>query len=176
VRVDVALLAAHDRPGGGHDVLRAQALGERVRVAGRLGMEDELHDPRAVAQVDEDQAAVVAPPVHPAGHAHGLPDARGGQLATPGVAVAVLVRRPHRSPRMRCMTVSGSTVRCSPGSISLSEIPSSPRMATYRAPERSACLSLHLSERPPSSSLAAWPARRASAARRNAAARCDAPA
>ena len=31
-----------------------------------LRVEHQLHDPRALAQVDEDQTAVVAPPVHPA--------------------------------------------------------------------------------------------------------------
>ena len=76
-------------------MLGAQALGGRVRLRGGLGMEHELDEPGAVAQVDEDQPAVVAPAVHPAGDAHGLADARGGELAAPGVAVAVRPRRPH---------------------------------------------------------------------------------
>ena len=56
-------------------------------------MDDELHEPGAVAQVDEDQPAVVAAAVDPAGHADLVADARGGQVAGPGVAVAVGCRR-----------------------------------------------------------------------------------
>ena len=156
LRVDVALLAPHDRAGRGDDVLGAQPLGERVGVGGGLGVEDELDDPGAVAQVDEDQPAVVAAAVHPAGHAHGRVDVAGAQLAGPRVAVEVRARGPHRAlpPRMWCITVSGSTVFCSPISMSLREVPSSPRIATKRAPARSACLSWPFSERPPSSSRA----------------------
>ena len=57
-------------------MLGAQALGGSVRLGGGLGMEHELHEPGAIAQVDEDQPAVVAPAVHPAGDAHGLADPR----------------------------------------------------------------------------------------------------
>ena len=52
-------------------------------------MDDELHEPGAVAQVDEDQPAVVAAAMDPAGHPHRVADARGAQVAGPGVAVAV---------------------------------------------------------------------------------------
>ena len=45
------------------------------------GMEDELHDARAVAQVDEDQAAVVAAAVHPAGDARRRAGALGAEVA-----------------------------------------------------------------------------------------------
>ena len=51
-------------------VLGPQPLRQRVRLGRRLRMEDELDDAGAVAQVDEDQAAVVAAAVDPAGHAH----------------------------------------------------------------------------------------------------------
>ena len=90
VRVDVARLALDDLAGGGEDVLGPQPLGQRVRVGRRLGVEDELDDAGAVAQVDEDQPAVVAPAVDPAGHAHALADAGGVELAGPGVAVRAL--------------------------------------------------------------------------------------
>ena len=102
LRVDVALLAAHDRAGGGDDVLGAQPLGQRVGLGRRLGVEDELDDPGAVAQVDEDQPAVVAAAMHPAGDADGRVDVAGAQLAGPGVAEGVGARRPHRGlpPRM----------------------------------------------------------------------------
>ena len=54
--------------------------------------------PGAVAQVDEDQPAVVAAAVHPAGDAHGLADARGVELAGPGVAVVVARAAASRQP------------------------------------------------------------------------------
>ena len=73
--------------GGGDHVLGPQPLGGGVRLRGGLGMEDELDQPAAVAQVDEDQPAVVAPAVDPAGDAHGLADAPRVELAAPRVAV-----------------------------------------------------------------------------------------
>ena len=173
LRVDRALLAAHDLALDADHVLGAQRAGQRVRLGRRLGVEDELEHAAAVAQVDEDQAAEVAAARDPARDPDGLARPLGVELARPGVAVGVRARRPHRPPRMWCITVSGSTVFCSPDCMSFSDVPSSPRMATYRAPVRSACLSWPFSERPPSSSLAAWPARRASAASRNAASRCS---
>jgi hypothetical protein len=39
-------------------------------------MEHDLHQALAVAQVDKDHPAVIAPPLHPAGHRH----ARSNQL------------------------------------------------------------------------------------------------
>src|SRR6476646_6140314 len=122
-------------------------------LGGGLGGEGELDDTGAVAAVAEDQPAVVAPAVHPAGDAHGRVDVAGAQLAGPGVAVGVGARGPHSAlpPLMWCITVSASTFFCSPLSMSLREVPSSPRIATKRAPARSACLSWPFSERPASS-------------------------
>ena len=51
-------------------------MGRLVRRRRGLGMEHELHDPGAVAQVDEDQAAVVAAAVHPAGDTRACVPAR----------------------------------------------------------------------------------------------------
>ena len=84
-----------------------------VRLRRGLGMEDELHEARAVAQVDEDQAAVVAPAVHPAGDADGLARrarrsarrtrrrgsrwARGGLTASPRDVVHDRVGAPRRA-------------------------------------------------------------------------------
>ena len=70
-------------------MLGAQVLGQREGVAGGLRVYDELHEARAVAQVDEDQPAVVAAAVDPAGHADLGAAARGGQVAGPGVAEGV---------------------------------------------------------------------------------------
>ena len=60
-----------------------------------LRMEGQLHEPGPVAQVDEDQPAVVAAAVDPARDAHGVADAGGVERAAPRVAVAVRARRPH---------------------------------------------------------------------------------
>ena len=48
-----------------------------VRLGRRLRVEDDLHQAGAVAQVDEDEAAVVAAAVHPARDAHLVADAVG---------------------------------------------------------------------------------------------------
>ena len=63
------------------------ALGLRERLAAGVRVEDELDDARAVAQVDEDQAAVVAAAVHPAG------DTRAGVPAWPSRS------SPHQASR-----------------------------------------------------------------------------
>ena len=60
-------LAARDElPARAHDALEPQRLRGGVRLGRALGVDHELHDARAVAQVDEDEVAVVAPPADPA--------------------------------------------------------------------------------------------------------------
>ncbi len=59
--------AAHDRAGDGDHVLGAERVPERERFGRLVGVEDELHEPGAVTQVDEDDAAVVAAAMDPAG-------------------------------------------------------------------------------------------------------------
>ena len=108
VRVDVLRRAAHDLALRGEDVLGTQPLGGRERL-GLVGVEDELDDPGAVAEVDEDEPAVVATAVHPAGDARARSGAAGVQIAGPGVAVRVrpwrLLHQPiPRSRRMRTTT------------------------------------------------------------------------
>ena len=101
VRVDLALLAADDLARDADHVLGAQLLGQRVRVGAVSGWKTSWRMPAAVAQVDEDQAAVVAPAVHPARDADALADARGVELAGPGVAVArSRAAASQRPPRM----------------------------------------------------------------------------
>src|SRR5205085_7774586 len=102
-----------------------------------------LQQARAVAQVDEDQAAVVAPSVDPAGHADLLVHVVAANEAGPGVAVFVGARRLHagttcRSASSACAT--SGTSRWSPDCMSLTASPSSPTITTARAPSRSACL------------------------------------
>ena len=87
VRVDGLRRATHHRAGGGDHVLGSQLVPELESLAGLVGVEDQLHQPGAVPQVDEDEAAVVAAAVDPAGHAHLGVDPVGQHLAAPGVSV-----------------------------------------------------------------------------------------
>ncbi len=74
-------------------MLRAQLVPELEGTAGLVGVEDELDDAGAVAQVDEDQAAVVAAAVNPAGDADLGADPVGQHLAAPRVAVSIRLQR-----------------------------------------------------------------------------------
>src|SRR5687767_1645318 len=70
-------------------MLRPKRLGGRVRLGVLLGTEDELEQTLAVAQVDEDQAAVVTTTMDPAGDANLVADVFLAGCAAPGGAVAV---------------------------------------------------------------------------------------
>ena len=136
VRVHVLLGARDDLALGRDDVLGAQVLGERERVARRLRVDDELDDPGAVAQVDEDQPAVVAAAVDPAGDPD-LGAARGRRAARRPTrrgrcsrAVAASSRVAPLERARATAAAADSTVSCSPDSMSLSATPSSPRIAT----------------------------------------------
>ncbi len=74
-------LAAHRE-----HVLRARLLGERVRLGDARRVEHELDHAAAVAEVDEDEIAVVAPARDPAGETHLATDVGGAQLPRIGVA------------------------------------------------------------------------------------------
>ena len=63
-------------------------MAELERLPRLVRVEHELHQPGAVAEVDEDQAAVVAAAMHPAGDADLGVDAVRQHLAAPRVAVA----------------------------------------------------------------------------------------
>ncbi len=90
--VDGSLRAVpHDAVGLDH-VLAAQLV--RVRSVRRVGVDDDLHDPGGVADVEEHDAAVVTTARHPAAHADLLADVLGAQVAAP-------VRAHHRS-NSRC--------------------------------------------------------------------------
>jgi hypothetical protein len=58
-------------------------------------VEDDLEDPGAIAEIDEDQAAVVAATMDPASDAHFRADVALPQLAAPAVAVPVRLRCLH---------------------------------------------------------------------------------
>ena len=151
VRIDVLGVAAQDAAARAQHVLGAQAVrgGVRLRL---LGVEDELDDPGAVAQVDEDDAAVVATTMHPAGDPH--------------LAVNLGGRRRHRtSGRGSGSRGAGASQDPAPAqqgvhdgvvlerllvaaSRSRNCVCVSPTVATYRAPRRFACLACALGERP----------------------------
>src|SRR5690606_8892711 len=59
----------------GDDELRAQALGLGKHL-GLVGIEDDLQQSLAVAQIDEDDAAVIAAAMNPAGDSYRLADER----------------------------------------------------------------------------------------------------
>ena len=61
--------------------LAAAGLGEAPRLGAILGIKQDLGQPVAVAQVNEDDAAVVAHGVHPAAEGHALADVGGPEFA-----------------------------------------------------------------------------------------------
>ena len=73
VRVDRALRPLAHLPAHREHVFspKALGLGKRVRIA---GVENHLQQPLAIPQVDENDAAVIAPPMHPAGDGDLLAD------------------------------------------------------------------------------------------------------
>ncbi len=75
-----ALAAPLHRPAHLQHVLAARLAGDGVG-SGLLRVEDHLHDAAGVSQVDEDEAAVVAAAVHPAGQCHVLALVFGAQVA-----------------------------------------------------------------------------------------------
>src|SRR4029079_8281465 len=99
----------------------------------------ELRDPGAVAQVDEDEAAVVAPPRRPAGE--GLP--RAGVLLTEVAA--------HKCPPAHADSLPTRSARSTGSSASpdrRSEAPSAPTTTVVAAPSRPAWVSWPFSDRP----------------------------
>ena len=89
VRVDRLGARRTTVAGRAEHVLGPQLVGQLECLAGGVGVEDELDDAGAVAQVDEDQAAVVAAAMDPAGDPRLGVDPVAEHLAAPGVAVAV---------------------------------------------------------------------------------------
>src|SRR5436305_12459824 len=94
-----------------------------MRLRRGIGMEHQLDDARAIAQVDEGGPAVVAPAVHPPGHARRRARALGGELTAPRVAIAVRswsVLHGSRPPRRIVgITSLRPSSCCSPDSMSL---------------------------------------------------------
>src|SRR4051794_34531899 len=169
VRVDGLRRALDDCAARAEHVLRAELMSELESLTKLVRVEYELHESRPVAQVDEDEAAVVAAAMDPAGDAHLGIDPVGQDLAAPGVAVFVGAQRweslAHGAESVSA-TVAGSISRSSPELMSRRvAFPSPPRMRAWRAPTRSACFICPLTALPARSRSAARPARRSSVTR-----------
>ena len=76
-----------DLAGCAHHELRADPRGDRVGFGGFRRVHDDLGDPMTVAQVEEDQLAVVAAAMDPAGQARADARVGGAQLAAGMAAV-----------------------------------------------------------------------------------------
>ena len=81
VRVDGLGAPRDERPLGAEDELVPDLVRELGRLGRELRIDHELRDPAAVAEVDEDQAAVVAAACHPACERQLLADELPGRLA-----------------------------------------------------------------------------------------------
>ena len=84
-------------PRHGQHALQAHAFGRAEERP--LGLEHDLGDAVVIAQIDEQQLAVVALAVHPAREAHLLADLRGAKLAAVVGAIGMHAR--PRAPRSR---------------------------------------------------------------------------
>ena len=114
------------------------ACGARC-VGSALWIDDELDLARVIAQVDEDEAAVIATRVGPPGDGHPPADVLGPQLA------AVEVTPAHGPVRVATTSLRETTRSLSPVRRSVA---SSPRTITIvRAPVRPACVIWPLKER-----------------------------
>jgi hypothetical protein len=83
------------------DPLAAHRLAERVRVLRHVGVEDDLGHAVAVTQIDEDEAAVIAPALHPSEEDDLLADVGRAQLATAVGALQLVDESAHISSKTR---------------------------------------------------------------------------
>ena len=101
--IDGLRRAAHDFALGLEHELVPDAVRDLCRLGRLVGVDDELHLAREVAQVDEDEPAVVAARVRPAGERDATAGVVRAQLAAHDVAPA------HASSSCRCSTPSTAT-------------------------------------------------------------------
>ena len=148
-------------------------------------MEDQLDHARAVAQVDEDQAAVVAAAVDPSGDPRLRLDAIAEHLAAPGVAVAVGAQRreacrgalihPSRSRRSELLDQIGrvylALLAAESSCREAAPSPSASRMTRVRGADPVRMLQLALEAPPAEVELGRDPALRSSPASASARAR-----
>ena len=131
--------ARHDLAARAQHELVADLLRRLGGLGGALGVDDELGHARVIAEVDEDEAAVVAPARHPAGERQRLADVLGARLAAHDVTPA------HRDSLSRSSSWVTVTSALPPRRmVALS----APTTTVVDAPRRPACVSWPLSERP----------------------------
>ncbi len=115
VRVDGAVRARAHPARHGDDELVAQLLGDGERRRA-VGVADDLHQAFAVAQIDEDHAAMVAAAMRPAHQRDGLAEVAAVDAAAvvgafqgslQGMPAAVVVRAPARCARDRSVPTAG---------------------------------------------------------------------
>jgi hypothetical protein len=131
---------AHDLPFRLEDELVADGARDPDRFGRPLGVDHDLADPARIAQVDEDEAAVVAPGVRPACEREALTDVVGPHLAAREIAPLHASRNSSRSCENGTET-SGRPCRRMVAS-------SAPAITTVRAPSLRAWVSCPFSERP----------------------------
>jgi hypothetical protein len=164
VGVDRARRALADRAGDPEAVLGPHAV--RIGAVDAVGVDHDLDHACGVAQVEEQDAAVVPAAGHPPAELDGLADvvgpevpgpvrahhviAPGGRSVVAGPGVVAVARRSQATSSAR------GTSDCSASGARRSLIPTTPRsasrapsMTAYRAPERSASFHWAFTERPP---------------------------
>src|SRR5256886_4470523 len=123
--------------------LEHELVANSVSLLRRLGrafrVDDELADPGLVAQVDEDQPAVVAAASDPAGECVTLAD-----VARPDLSCAEVA--PAHTDSLSASSSSGTSTSCVPAVRIVAT--AAPTTTVVRAPRRPACVSWPLSERP----------------------------
>lgn len=138
VRVDRLRRPAHEHAPHGQHVLATHLFRLLENLAGLLGVEDHLHEARPVAHVDENQGAMVAPPLDPAINGHDLADLRFANVAAEMSSLHAMNRFGHVGSPPSCIALTRSargTLSCVPASMCFSPAtpfftPSSPRITT----------------------------------------------
>ena len=139
VRVDGFCCPRDDLPFGLEHELVADLPGRECRVGSALGVHDELKLSGVVAQIDEDETAVVAAGVRPPGDRDPLSDVVASEFAAIEVAPAHVVS---------VATTSSRATTCSPSPRRLIVASPARTITTVRAPLRPACVICPLKERP----------------------------
>ena len=100
-QIGIRFVALGHAPAHRDHVFGTQLFGASVRRLGKLLIEDDLGDAAAVAHVDEDQVAKIAPPMHPAHQHDFLFGVASAQIARVARALPVsqqIKRRHNRVP------------------------------------------------------------------------------
>ena len=105
-------------PGDRDAVLVAQRSPPIANVVGAVGIAHDLHDALAVAQIDEDDAAVVAPPVHPAHDGHVLAEIAPVDAAAIIGAFQIVLRQSIGVPAASGTRAKPAGAGCGPRAIS----------------------------------------------------------